>query len=135
MDPTDTNRQAPIEVRNCNLRFSRNGTKRGTSNPFTTHKTLLIGLVELHKAPLKRAVERPLEPRPATPRVAPVLETVTLVLEQAGRPLRACKIHAMATDFGAPLRWRSVKGILSAYTIGGDRRFRRVRRGVYELAG
>jgi hypothetical protein len=36
---------------------------------------------------------------------------------------------------GAPLRWRSVKGILSAYTIGGDKRFRRVRRGVYELSG
>jgi hypothetical protein len=36
---------------------------------------------------------------------------------------------------GAPLRWRSVKGILSAYTIGGDKRFHRVRRGVYELSG
>jgi hypothetical protein len=64
-----------------------------------------------------------------------VLETVTLVLELAGRPLRACEIHAAARELlGVPLRWRSVKGILSAYTIGGDRRFRRVGHGVYELA-
>jgi hypothetical protein len=64
-----------------------------------------------------------------------VLETVTLVLESAGRPMRACEIHAVATELlGEPLRWRSVKGILSAYTIGGDRRFHRVSHGVYELA-
>jgi len=63
-----------------------------------------------------------------------VLKTVTLVLELAGRPMRACEIHATATEvLGAQLRWRSVKGILSAHTIGGDKRFRRVRRGVYEL--
>jgi hypothetical protein len=64
-----------------------------------------------------------------------VLETVTLVLKLAGRPMRACEIHATATELvGAPLRWRSVKGILSAYTIGGGKRFRRVRHGVYDLA-
>jgi hypothetical protein len=64
-----------------------------------------------------------------------VLETVTLVLELAGRPMRACEIHWAATELlGTPLRWRSVKGILSAYTIGGDKRFRRARHGVYELA-
>jgi len=64
-----------------------------------------------------------------------VLEIVTLVLELAGRPMRACEIHAAAELLGAPLRWRSVKGILSAYTIGGDKRFRRVRRGVYQITG
>ena len=32
------------------------------------------------------------------------------------------------------LRWPSVKEALSAYSRAGDRRFRRVRRGVYELA-
>jgi hypothetical protein len=64
-----------------------------------------------------------------------VLETVTLVLALAGRPMRASEIHAAANKLlGVPLRWRSVKGILSAYTIGGDRRFHRVRRGVYDLA-
>ena len=64
-----------------------------------------------------------------------MLETVTLVLERAGRPLRARDIHAAASELAdAPLRWRSVTGILSASTIGGDRRFRRVHHGVYELA-
>ena len=99
-------------------------------------KNLLIRLIELHRALLKRAAERRLEPRSAPPRAAPVLETVTLVLELAGRPMRACEIYAAATEtLAAPLRCRSVKGIVSAYAIGGDKRFRRVRRGVYELAG
>jgi hypothetical protein len=35
---------------------------------------------------------------------------------------------------GQPMRWGSVRGVLSAYTIGGDRRFRRVGHGRYELA-
>ena len=64
-----------------------------------------------------------------------MLETVTLVLQLAGEPMRACEIHAAATELlGTPLQWRSVKGILSAYTIGGDKRFRRIRHGVYELS-
>jgi hypothetical protein len=105
------------------------------SNPFEIDKSLLIRLVELRRTLLKRAVERPPEPRPAPPKAAPVLETVTLVLELADRPMRACEIHAAAAELlEAPLRWRSVKGILSAYTIGGDRRFRRIDRGVYELS-
>jgi hypothetical protein len=105
------------------------------SNPFATDKSLLIRLIELRRTLLQRAAEHPLEPRPAPPMAAPVLETVTLVLGLTHRPMRACEIHAAANELlGFPLRWRSVKGILSAYTIGGDRRFRRVRRGVYELA-
>ena len=64
-----------------------------------------------------------------------MLETVTFVLELAGRPMRAREIHAAANELlGRPLHWSSVKGILSAYALGGDRRFRRVRRGVYEIA-
>src|SRR5581483_559040 len=104
------------------------------SNPFVRDKCLLMRLGELRRTLLNRAVEHPLEPRPAPPRAAPVLETVTRVLELSGGPMRACEVHAAATELvGAPLRWRSVTGILSAYTIGGDRRFRRVRHGVYEL--
>ena len=49
--------------------------------------------------------------------------------------MRACEVYAAATEFyGQPLNWHSVKEALSAYTIGGDRRFRRVGRGTYELA-
>ena len=48
--------------------------------------------------------------------------------------MRAYEIHAAAERLlGQRLRWPSVRGILSAYTIGGDYRFRRLRRGVYVL--
>ncbi len=63
-----------------------------------------------------------------------MLQIVTTVLELAGEPMRAHEIHAAAAELiGAPILWSSVKGILSAHTIGGDRRFRRIRRGCYEL--
>ncbi len=78
------------------------------SNPFVTDKSLLIRLVELRRMLLQRAAERPLEPPPAPPWAAPVLETVTLVLELAGRPMSACEIHAAATE-------------LLARLFGGDR--------------
>jgi hypothetical protein len=49
--------------------------------------------------------------------------------------MRATEIHTNACDLlGRPLRWSSVKGTLSAYTIGGDRRFARLGHGVYQLA-
>ncbi|HZQ64080.1 MAG TPA: hypothetical protein VFA66_02480 [Gaiellaceae bacterium] len=57
------------------------------------------------------------------------------MLEAADRPMRACEVHAAANELsGIPLRWHSVKEALSAYTIGGDRRFRRVGYGIYEFA-
>jgi hypothetical protein len=63
-----------------------------------------------------------------------VLETVTAVLELANRPMPTREIHTRACELiGRPLLRSSVKGILSAYTLGGDHRFRRVRHGVYEL--
>ncbi len=63
-----------------------------------------------------------------------MLEIVTTVLELAGGPMRACEIHAAALELsGESITWSSVKGILSAHTIGGDHRFRRIRRGWYEL--
>ena len=55
-------------------------------------------------------------------------------IENAGEPMRACEIHTAAAELiGEPIRWSSVKGILSAHTIGCDRRFRRIRRRCYEL--
>jgi hypothetical protein len=48
--------------------------------------------------------------------------------------MRASEIYATANAaLDTPIRWPSVKGILSAYTLGGDRRFSRVERGVYDL--
>jgi hypothetical protein len=72
-------------------------------------------LIELHRSLVERAIDAPQEPRAAPPKPNPVLETVTLVLEQAGPPMRAREIHAAACELlGRPLRWSSVKGILSA---------------------
>jgi len=77
----------------------------------------------------------PREPRPVPAKVSPVLETVTLVLELAGKPMRAREIHAAACDLaGEPLRWESVKSALSADVTSEHPRFRRVRHGVYQLA-
>jgi hypothetical protein len=47
--------------------------------------------------------------------------------------MRACEVYAAARELnGGPLLRHSVKEALSAYTIGGDRRFRRVGYGIYE---
>jgi len=64
-----------------------------------------------------------------------VLETVTLVLERAEGPMRAREIHAAACELaGELLLWKSVKAALSAGAAGEKPHFRRVGRGVYELA-
>ena len=85
---------------------------------------------------LRKALVNPREPRPVPAKARPsVLETVTLVLERAGEPMRAREIHEAACDLaGEPLLWESVKAALSADVAGEHPRFRRVRRGVYQLA-
>ena len=91
-------------------------------------------MAELHVRLLAKAAVNPMFPRSALPRLSPVLETVTRVLEEAGRPLRACEIHAAAERLaGGPLLWSSVKGTLAGYSGGDAPRFRRIHRGVYEL--
>ena len=92
-------------------------------------------MAELRVRLVAKAAVNPILPRSAPPRLSPVLETVTRVLEQANRPLRACEIHAAAERFlGGPLLWSSVKGTLAGYSGGDVPRFRRISRGVYELA-
>jgi len=54
----------------------------------------------LHDELLRKAVVNPREPRPAPAKMSPVLETVTLVLERAGEPMRARD----AADEDDPLR-------------------------------
>ncbi|MGD0167377.1 MAG: hypothetical protein ABSC51_08820 [Gaiellaceae bacterium] len=67
--------------------------------------------------------------------MSPVLETVTLVLELAGEPMRASEIHAAACELARkPLLRKSVKAALAADVSGEYPRFRRVRHGVYQLA-
>jgi len=66
--------------------------------------------------------------------VSPVLETVTLVLERAGKPLWAREIHAAVQQLaGEQLLWTSVKAALAAGADGYDHRFDRVSRGVYQI--
>ena len=93
----------------------------------------LSRLGALHDELLRKALADPREPRPVPAKVSPVLETVTLVLERAGEPMRAREIHAAACELaGEPLRRSSVKGTLAAYASGSDPRFRRIRRGMYQ---
>jgi len=111
------------------------GLNGALSNPFVTDKALLIRLGQLQKKLLINASEHPRQPRNPPGRRPPVLQLVTSVLEAANGPLRASEVHAAASELhGSPLLWPSVKEALSAYTIGGDRRFRRVGHGLYKLA-
>ena len=96
----------------------------------------LSRLAVLHGELLRKASTNPREPRPVPAKVSPVLETVTLVLELAGKPMRAREIHAAACDLaGEPLRWESVKSALAAGASGRSPRFDRVGHGVYRSAG
>jgi hypothetical protein len=62
-----------------------------------------------------------------------VLETVTMVLELAGKPMRAREIHAAACELaGKPLLRTSVKAALAAGVAGKRPDFQRVRHGVYQ---
>ena len=89
----------------------------------------------LHDELLRKALANPLEPRPVPARVSPVLETVTLVLERAGKPMPARAIHEAAYELtGEPMLWKSVKAALAANVTGEHPRFRRVRHGVYQIA-
>ncbi len=64
-----------------------------------------------------------------------MLETITLVLEQAGRPMRTREIHTAAEKLaGEPLLWTSVKAALAAGTSSTSPRFNRVRHGTYQSA-
>jgi len=106
------------------------------SNPSLREKSLLVRTTELHQTLLQKAIDTPVQPRqrPSWPRRSPVLEIVTRVLEEAGRPMRACEIHLAACQLlGESLKRPSVKDALSAHSRGGDRRFDRLRRGVYQL--
>jgi len=89
----------------------------------------------LHDELLRRASVNPREPRPVPAKASPVLETVTMVLKRAGKPMRVREIHAAACELaGKPLLWKSVKAALAGNVTGEHPRFRRVRHGVYQLA-
>jgi hypothetical protein len=105
------------------------------SNPFATDKDLLKPLIHLYRALIQRAAVNPQQTRSPLSRPSPVLQTVTLVLEQTRQPMRAREIHAAAELlFGEQLLWSSVKASLAAGTSGRLPRFERLSHGVYRLA-
>jgi len=64
-----------------------------------------------------------------------VLASVTTVLERTDQPMLVGEVHAAVERLLGELVPRSsVKDALSAHAIGGNRQFRRIRRGCYELA-
>jgi len=94
----------------------------------------LSRLGAIHYELLRKAQANPRKPRPVPPRVSPVLETVTLVLEQAGNPMQVREIHAAAEQLaGEPLLWKSVKAALAVNADGEEARFERIRRGYYRI--
>ena len=116
----------PLEKRALELNGARSNPRAGVE---------LSRLGALHDELLCKAQANPREPRSAPAKVSPVLETVTLVLERAGEPIRAHEIHAAAEQLaGEPLLWKSVKAALATNVTGEQPRFRRVRHGVYQLA-
>jgi hypothetical protein len=63
------------------------------------------------------------------------LTAVTSALELASAPMQVSEIHATAEQLlGEPVAYSSVKGVLSAHARSRDQRFRRTRRGCYELS-
>jgi hypothetical protein len=63
-----------------------------------------------------------------------VLDAVTKVIEEAGRPLRVREVHAAVERLlSAPIPFSSVNEALSSHAVGERSRFRRVRYGTYEL--
>ncbi len=62
-----------------------------------------------------------------------MLDAATNVLKQAGQPMRVREVHAAVEGLlGAPIPFSSVNEALSTHASGPDRRFHRLRYGVYE---
>ena len=103
------------------------------SNPLATDKRLdLHGMIGVKRRAIAR--NRPVETKGrAHRRQGIVLATVTDVLGLVGKPMSTSEVHAAVEAVLADaVPYSSVKEALSAHSRGGDRRFRRVRRGWYE---
>ena len=106
--------------------------KGALSNPFTSDKALLRRLSELHHYLLSRTERSRRQPRQRSAKASPVLETISLVLGSAARPMQVSEIHSAAEQLaGKPLRRTSVKAAPAAGVSSRMPRFQRVRRGVY----
>ena len=105
-------------------------------NPLTTDKRLhLDSLKKLKKA--LAGPESGLKPHSQRlpRRQGTVLVAVTAILTSAAEPMPVSAIHAsVQRQTGVAVPYSSVKDALAAHARGPDRRFRRTRRGCYELS-
>ena len=113
------------------MRYPHIGTMGALSNPFGRSKLALTPLIERHPVLFRRAAETPRQPRPAPPTAAPVLGAVTLVLERPG-PFAHDRYSQRRSTTPRTTQRSSVRGILSTYTLGEDRRFTQIRGGLYQ---
>ena len=105
------------------------------SNPLVRGKPLELGrLAALKRKLLARETPQEGSPRRLARRQGSVLAALTRVLELAGKPMEVSEIHrAVEHILDVQVPQSTVKDALSAHTVGGDRRFRRIRYGIYEL--
>ena len=93
-------------------------------------------LVALHKRLLARMPGTGVVGQALRRRQGALLDTVTVVLELAGRPLRVREVHVAVEElYGEPVPFSSVNEALSTHANGAEGRFRRVRYGTYEMTG
>ena len=126
-DSHGTTRRVPTGAR-----LNRMELNGALSNPRLQLELPRLGV--RHTELLADAEAFPLGPRALPRSIAPVLSTVTRVLESAERPMRAREVHRAAERLGGtPLRWTSVKAALAAATGGSSPRFERVAYGTYQM--
>ena len=107
--------------------------KGALSNPRPGVESHRLG--ELHTTLTHKAATDPRPASPAPRRICPVLETVTLVLEHADRPMHVSEIHATAEErLGGTLLRTSVKAALAAGSAKDPPHFKRVRHGLYSMS-
>src|SRR4051794_17718445 len=104
------------------------------SNPSTTDKALLSGLSERCAGPPRRAQNQKPSPRSPAPRRTDLLRLAADALQLAGCPMALTEIHSNVTVvLGRELNRSALKSALSANVLCSKPRFRRIRRGWYEL--
>jgi hypothetical protein len=97
-------------------------------------KALLCGLSKRRAALTTRAQDQALSPRQPVPRTADLLGLAADALQLAGRPMTLTEIYgSVCVVLGRELDRSALKSALSANVLRTKPRFRRIRRGIYEL--
>jgi hypothetical protein len=104
------------------------------SNPSTTDKALLRGFSKRRATLMTRAKDQVPSPRAPVPRRTDLLCLAADALQLAGRPMTLTEIYSsVCVVLGRELDRSCLKSVLSANVLCTKPRFRRIRRGIYEL--